>query len=79
MRFPVTSGGGGERWTCGLRPFGHRPVATELMDSAPMQDARQSVDFIGTILVSPTEYSIIGKDLEGDILLWNEGARRNYG
>lgn len=24
-------------------------------------------------------HSIIGKDLEGEILLWNEGARRLYG
>src|SRR5881628_3332169 len=32
-----------------------------------------------SILGSSTEYSIIGKDLEGTILLWNEGARRLYG
>ena len=31
------------------------------------------------ILESSTEYSIIGKDLDGKILLWNEGARRLYG
>jgi PAS domain S-box-containing protein len=30
-------------------------------------------------LESSTEYSIIGKDLDGKILLWNEGARRLYG
>ena len=24
------------------------------------------------------EYSIIGKDMDGRILLWNEGARRVY-
>jgi PAS domain S-box-containing protein len=39
----------------------------------------QAVDFITNILESSTEYSIIGKDLEGKILLWNEGARRLYG
>ncbi len=37
------------------------------------------LDFIGNILESSTEYSIIGKDLDGKILLWNEGARRLYG
>ncbi len=35
--------------------------------------------FLKNILESSTEYSIIGKDLEGNILLWNEGARRLYG
>src|SRR5207249_8752395 len=36
-------------------------------------------DFISNILESSTEYSIIGKDMDGRILLWNEGARRLYG
>lgn len=31
------------------------------------------------MLESSTEYSIIGSDLEGTIMLWNEGARRAYG
>jgi PAS domain S-box-containing protein len=35
--------------------------------------------FLRNILDSSTEYSIIGKDLNGRILLWNEGARRLYG
>src|SRR5512145_1764354 len=35
--------------------------------------------FLQNILESSTEYSIIGKDLHGTILLWNEGARRIYG
>ncbi len=35
--------------------------------------------FLQNILDSSTEYSIIGKDLDGKILLWNEGARRLYG
>jgi len=34
---------------------------------------------IGSILESSTEYSMIVKDLDGKILLWNEGARRLYG
>src|SRR6266545_759398 len=35
--------------------------------------------FLQNTLQSSTEYSIIGKDLDGKILLWNEGARRIYG
>src|SRR5580704_18812367 len=35
--------------------------------------------FIVEILQSSTEYSLIGKGLDGTILLWNEGARRLYG
>lgn len=36
-------------------------------------------DFITSILQASTEYSIIGMNLDGAILLWNEGARRLYG
>ncbi len=35
--------------------------------------------FLNNVLESSTEYSIIAMDLEGKILNWNEGARRNYG
>ncbi len=52
---------------------------TKLFDSAIVGNAREAVDFIGNILESSTEYSIVGKDLDGKILLWNEGARRLYG
>jgi PAS domain S-box-containing protein len=52
---------------------------TKLFDSAIVGNAQEAVDFIGNILESSTEYSIIGKDLDGRILLWNEGARRLYG
>ncbi len=34
---------------------------------------------VSSILESSTEYSIIGKALDGRIVLWNEGARRLYG
>ncbi|HYM22468.1 MAG TPA: PAS domain-containing protein, partial [Vicinamibacterales bacterium] len=51
----------------------------KLFDNAIVGNAQEAVDFIGNILESSTEYSIIGKDLEGKILLWNEGARRLYG
>jgi PAS domain S-box-containing protein len=51
----------------------------ELFDSSIVSTAQQAVDFITNILESSTEYSVIAKDLEGKILLWNEGARRLYG
>ncbi|MEO8340803.1 MAG: histidine kinase dimerization/phospho-acceptor domain-containing protein [Nitrospirota bacterium] len=35
--------------------------------------------FLNNILDSSTEYSIIAKDLKGNILTWNEGAHRIYG
>lgn len=50
-------------------------MATKLFDSTIVAGAEQAVDFIGNILESSTEYSIIGKDLEGKILLWNQEAR----
>ena len=39
----------------------------------------EQLGFLKTILEGSTEYSIIAMDLEGNILNWNEGARRNYG
>lgn len=39
----------------------------------------EALDFIGSVLQSSTEYSIIAGGLDGQILLWNEGARRIYG
>src|SRR5438067_2091741 len=54
-------------------------MATKLFDSTIVGTSEQALDFIGNILESSTEYSIIGKDLDGKILLWNEGARRLYG
>ncbi|MHB8723199.1 MAG: PAS domain S-box protein [Steroidobacteraceae bacterium] len=51
----------------------------KLFDSAIVSNAQDAVDFITNVLESSTEYSVIGKDLEGKILLWNEGARRLYG
>jgi len=40
--------------------------------------AEQALDFIGNILESSIEYSIIGKDPTRRIMLWNEGTRRLY-
>src|SRR5690242_21796732 len=50
-----------------------------LFDSSIVSTQQEALDFIGNILESSTEYSVIAKDLDGKILLWNEGARRIYG
>jgi PAS domain S-box-containing protein len=54
-------------------------VRSNLFDSSILATAQQAVEFVSNILESSTEYSLIGKDLNGKILLWNEGARRMYG
>ncbi|MFT5468367.1 MAG: PAS domain S-box-containing protein [Verrucomicrobiales bacterium] len=54
-------------------------MSTKLIDNSIVGSAEQALDFIGNILESSPEYSIIGSDLDGKILLWNEGARRLYG
>jgi PAS domain S-box-containing protein len=43
------------------------------------QDAYYKRGILQNILDSVIEYSIIGTDLEGTIIVWNEGAYRNYG
>src|ERR1700690_4376215 len=43
------------------------------------RSSEDALAFIVEILQSSTEYSFIGKGLDGKILLWNEGARRLYG
>ena len=50
-----------------------------LLDPTTFLDPSEAVDFITSVLEASTAYSIIGKDLDGKILLWNEGARRIYG
>ena len=54
-------------------------MVTKLFDSSIASTPEQALDFISNMLASSTEYSIIGKDLDGRIVLWNEGARRIYG
>ncbi len=39
----------------------------------------EATNFLNDVLKNTTTYSIIALDLEGKILLWNEGAKRNYG
>src|ERR1044072_3087482 len=50
-----------------------------LIDRSMMSRADDALAFVVSLLSSSTEYSIIGKDLDGKILLWNEGARRLCG
>ena len=47
-----------------------------LLEASTFLDPTEAVDFVANVLEASTEYSIIGKDLQGKILLWNEGARR---
>src|SRR5258708_28618015 len=54
-------------------------MTPKLFDTRIVGSAQEALDFIGNVVESSTEYSVIGKDLEGKILLWNEGARRMYG
>ncbi|GAB5440695.1 MAG: hypothetical protein Fues2KO_10440 [Fuerstiella sp.] len=54
-------------------------ASKSLVDGNLVSSAAEAVDFISNILESSTEYSIVGKDLDGRIVLWNEGARRLYG
>src|SRR5579872_2070896 len=54
-------------------------TTAELMNLSTLALPGEALEFITTILQASTEYSIIGKNLNGDILLWNEGAHRLYG
>ena len=49
-----------------------------LIDPALLADPYAAANFIGNVLEASTETSIIGTDLDGNIQLWNEGARRLY-
>jgi PAS domain S-box-containing protein len=44
-----------------------------------MREFAETKTYLDNILQSSTRYSIIGMDLNHQILSWNEGARRNYG
>jgi PAS domain S-box-containing protein len=56
-----------------------KPMTAKSINSMVVEDIPEVLDFIGSILESSTEYAIIGHDLNGKIVLWNEGARRLYG
>jgi len=54
-------------------------MSEKLFDSSILATTQDSLDFVTNVLQSSTEYSIIGKGMDGTIVLWNEGARRLYG
>ncbi len=54
-------------------------MSTLPFDTSSIRQGPEALDFLLSLIGSSTEYSIIGKDLDGTIVLWNEGARRLYG
>ena len=50
-----------------------------LFDRAGVQTTEEGLEFLGNVLQSATEYSVVATGRDGSILLWNEGARRLYG
>lgn len=44
-------------------------MTTKLFDSSVIRTPDEAVEFVSNLLESSTEYSIIAKDLEGNILL----------
>ena len=48
-------------------------------DGAAFGDASDAAAFVGDVVESSTERSIVAVDTDGLIVLWNEGARRFYG
>ena len=52
---------------------------SKLFDFSVIEDQKTMEDFLSNILESSTEYSIIATDLDGNIILWNEGAHQIYG
>jgi PAS domain S-box-containing protein len=54
-------------------------MSDRLLDDSILAGTQNSLDYLTDVFVASTEYSIIGEDLEGKVLSWNEGARRLYG
>jgi PAS domain-containing protein len=50
-----------------------------IVDTSTFLQPANAMEFVDTILEASTEYSIIGQDLDGTILLWSSGAKRLYG
>src|ERR1700678_43280 len=69
-------------WTRHISPretMNHTNQSTILPAPLQAMDSNEQVAFLKSVLESSTEYSIVAQDLDGTILAWNEGARRNYG
>lgn len=56
-----------------------RTDGRSLFDRARVRTAEQGLGLLANVLESATEYSVIATDCDGEIVLWNEGARRLYG
>jgi PAS domain S-box-containing protein len=55
-------------------------MATHFFDAGiPGTTQSEALDFISSVLQSSTEYSIVAARPDGQIPLWNDGARRLYG
>jgi PAS domain S-box-containing protein len=54
-------------------------MRAKLLDHDILRDPGEIVDFFENILQASTQYSLIGLASNGDIQLWNEGARLLYG
>lgn len=54
-------------------------MSTRLFDDAILNNPQEAANFVTRVLESSTEYSLIGQNLDGIILLWSEGAHRLYG
>ena len=52
---------------------------TALFDTNVTESNKSMSDLTASLLLASADYSIIGKDLDGTIMLWSEGARRLYG
>jgi PAS domain S-box-containing protein len=57
----------------------HAPASGWPKDPELFGGPAGALAFIRSVLEASTDYSIIATDLLGEILLWNEGARRLYG
>jgi PAS domain S-box-containing protein len=53
--------------------------STPLLAEGAFGSAEEAVELLSTVLEASTEYSLIGTNRDGTILLWNKGARRLYG
>ena len=54
-------------------------MTTHLFEGSTERSGGQALELLGNLLGPSTEYSVVTVDPSGEILLWNEGARRLYG
>ena len=54
-------------------------MATRFLDSSVSGSPQRMLGLLSKILETSLGYSIIGEDLDGNIVVWNEDARRIYG